>query len=373
MRVLYLYKDYYPILGGIENHIKMLAEGLHARGQEVQVLVTNTSRKTVTETLNDVPVIKTGRQLNISSAPVSLAFYPWLHRLEQDTDIAHAHMPYPPGELGQLLFGRSRRFVVTYHSDIVRQRVLGALYRPFLWQVLRRARLIAAATPVHVQSSPFLRRYAEKCRIIPYGIDLQPFTLEPSRAATVAAWRARFGNRPLLLFVGRLRHYKGIGTLIEAMRQVDGAHAVIVGVGQMEDQWRGLADQAALLDRITFVGELSDDEVIGLYHAASIFVLPSTNRAEMFGIVQLEAMACGLPLICTELGTGTSYVNQHGVTGLVVPPNDPDGLAAAIRQLVANPELRTQMGVAGRRRVEQEFKHEVMLDRVMDFYREALQ
>ncbi len=107
MRILYLYKDYFPILGGIENHIKMLAEGLRARGEDVKVLVTNTGRTTVQETINGVPVVKTGRQVNISSVPVSLGFYPALRRLEQGIDIAHAHMPYPPGELGQLLFGRS--------------------------------------------------------------------------------------------------------------------------------------------------------------------------------------------------------------------------------------------------------------------------
>jgi rhamnosyl/mannosyltransferase len=372
MRVLYLYKDYYPVFGGIENHIKMLAEGLRARGQDVQVLVTNPGRTSVTETINGVPVVKSGRQVNISSAPVSLDFYRQLHRLEQGIDITHAHMPYPPGELGQLLLGHSRRFVVTYHSDIVRQRVLGTLYRPFLWQTLRRARLIAAATPVHVASSPFLRPNAQKCRIIPYGIDRQPFAATPHVISQAAAWRARFDNRPLLLFVGRLRHYKGVDVLIAAMRQIEDAHAVIVGIGQMAETWRAQAGAAGLMDRITFVGELSDEEVLALYHAASIFVLPSTNRAEMFGIVQIEAMACGLPVICTELGTGTSYVNQHGVTGLVVAPNDPEALAEAVRQLIANPALRAAMGKAGRRRVAQEFSREVMLDRTLDFYREAL-
>ncbi|HQY91352.1 glycosyltransferase [Caldilinea sp.] len=373
MRVLYLYKDYYPVLGGVENHIRLLATGLRKLGVDTQVLVTNTAPDSVKEVIDSVPVYKTGRQLNISSAPLSLNFYPALRRLENGIDIAHAHMPYPPGELGQLLLGRSRRFVVTYHSDIVRQRVLGALYRPFLWQVLRRATLIAAATPVHVESSPFLRPHASKCRIIPYGIELQRLESTPQVISQAAAWRARFDNRPLLLFVGRLRHYKGVDVLIEAMRQIEGAHAVIVGIGQMAGIWRGQAEAAGLMDRITFVGELSDDDVVGLYHAADLFVLPSTNRAEMFGIVQLEAMACALPVICTELGTGTSYVNQHGKTGLVVPPNDPAALADAIRQLVANPAMRAAMGAAGRQRVEQEFAREVMLDRTLDFYREALE
>jgi rhamnosyl/mannosyltransferase len=373
MRVLYLYKDYFPVLGGIENHVKMLAEGLRARGHDAQVLVTNTGPQSVAETINGVPVVKTGRQLNISSAPVSLAFYPRLHQLEQGIDIAHAHMPYPPGELGQLLFGRSRRFVATYHSDIVRQRVLGALYRPFLWQTLRRAALIAVSNPVYIQDSPFLRRYAGKCRVIHFGIDLDRYAVTPAVTAAAAAWRARFDHKPLVLFVGRLRHYKGVNVLIEAMTQVRGAHALIVGIGPLEQSWRAQAAAAGVLDRLTFLGETPDEELLALYHAASLFVLPSTNRAETLGIVQLEAMAWRLPLICTELGTGTSYVNQHGVTGLVVPPNDPVALAGAIRQLVDAPELRATLGAAAYARVRQEFTREVMLDRILAFYAEALQ
>ncbi|MBK8051599.1 MAG: glycosyltransferase [Anaerolineales bacterium] len=233
MRVLYLYKDYYPILGGIENHVRLLAEGLHARGVETRVLVTNTENRTIREAIDGVPVVKTARQINISSAPVSLPFFPALRNLERGVDIAHAHMPYPPGELGQLLLGRSRRFVVTYHSDIVRQRVLGALYRPFLWQVLRRADLIAVSNPVYIQDSPFLRRYAAKCRVIHFGIELDRFTTAPEIDAAAAQWRSRFNDAPLLLFVGRLRHYKGVNVLIEAMAALGEtrARALVVGVG----------------------------------------------------------------------------------------------------------------------------------------------
>jgi rhamnosyl/mannosyltransferase len=191
--------------------------------------------------------------------------------------------------------------------------------------------------------------------------------------AAAAAWRARFDHKPLVLFVGRLRHYKGVNVLIEAMTQVRGAHALIVGIGPLEQSWRAQAAAAGVLDRLTFLGETPDEELLALYHAASLFVLPSTNRAETLGIVQLEAMAWRLPLICTELGTGTSYVNQHGVTGLVVPPNDPVALAGAIRQLVDAPELRATLGAAAYARVRQEFTREVMLDRILAFYAEALQ
>lgn len=373
MRILYLYKDYYPVLGGIENHIRTLAEGMRERGVEPQVLVTNTSNRTVQETIGGVPVLKTSRQINVSSAPVSLPFFGAVRRLERDMDIAHAHMPYPPGEMAQLLMGRARRFVVTYHSDIVRQRVLGALYQPFLWQVLRKARLIAVSNPVYIQDSPFLRRYAEKCRVIHFGLDLERFATTPSLEAQAAEWRSRCGNRPLLLFVGRLRHYKGVNVLIEAMRELQDATALIVGIGPMAAELQQQAQALGVTDRVHFLGEQPDPAVQALYHAADVFVLPSTNRAETFGIVQLEAMASGCPVICTELGTGTSYVNQNEVTGLVVPPNDPPALAAAVRRLLADAQLRSRMGSAGRRRAQNEFSIDAMLDRTLDFYREALQ
>lgn len=372
MRVLYLYKDYFPILGGIENHVKLLAEGLRLHGVETEVIVTNTTNRTVDETIGGVPVHKMARQINVSSAPVSLPFFPAVRRLEAGVDIAHLHMPYPPGELAQLLLGRSRRLVATYHSDIVRQRVLGALYRPFLWQVLRRADLIAVSNPVYIQDSPFLRRHVEKCRVIHFGVDLDRFAPSPAVLEEAARWQERYAGRPLIIFVGRLRHYKGIDVLLEAMRQVENAHALIVGIGPMEESWRAQMQSAGVSDRVTFLGEVPDAGVLALYHAASLFVLPSTNRAETLGIVQLEAMACGLPLICTELGTGTSYVNQHGTTGLVVAPNDAPALAAAINTLLASPELRRAMGAAGTRRVHTEFSIDAMLRRTLDFYEEAL-
>jgi len=386
MRILYLYKDYYPILGGIENHIRTLAEGLRQRGVQTHVLVTNTANRTVQEAIGGVPVVKTARQINVSSAPVSLPFFGAVRRLERDMDIAHAHMPYPPGEVAQLLFGRARRFVVSYHSDIVRQRVLGALYRPFLWRVLAQARLIAVGSPVYMQDSPFLRRYADKCRVIHYGLDLRRFAAAPELEAKAAEWRARYAGpagadtagsdgagRPLLLFVGRLRHYKGVNVLIEAMQQLPEAVALIVGIGPLEAEWQAQAQAAGLGERVHFLREQSDPALAALYHAADIFVLPSTNRAETFGIVQVEAMASGRPVICTELGTGTSYVNQHGITGLVAPPNDPAALAAAVRRLLDNPEERRRMGEAGRQRAEGEFSIDAMLDHMLAFYREALQ
>ena len=371
MRVLHIYKDYAPVVGGIENHIGLLAQAQRAQGIDARVLVTNTSAETIETTIHGVPVVKTGRQLNISSAPISLSFYGWLRRLEKGIDITHAHLPYPPGELGHLLLGSSRALVLSYHSDIVRQRVLGTFYSPFLRVLLRRANRISVASPAYIRTSPFLAPVADKCRVLPYGIDLSAFEATPEIRQVAAELRARHAPKPLLLYVGKLRHYKGLNVLIEAMQQID-AHLLVIGSGMLEEEWRGQASALGLDDRISFLGELSDaDKLIALY-ASDLFVLPSTNRAEAFGIVLIEAMACGLPLISTELGTGTSFVNQHEQTGLVVPPGDPDALAAAINRLLGDDELRKRMGAAALARVHAEFSQATMTARMTSLYHEAL-
>lgn len=371
MRVVHLYKDFAPVVGGIENHIRVLAQAQAAQGLDVEVLVTNTGPETVRTTVDGVPVTKTGRQLNISSAPISLGFYPALRRLETGADIAHAHLPYPPGELGHLLWGRSRGLVLSYHSDIVRQRVLGAVYSPFLRLLLRRADRISVASPTYIQTSRFLAPVADKCRVVPYGIDLDAFRATPAVEAAAAALRAHHAPKPLLTYVGKFRHYKGVDVLLTAMRDVD-AHLLIIGSGPLEADLRQQAQACGVQARVTFMGEISDADKLAALYASECFVLPSVNRAEAFGIVLIEAMACGLPLISTELGTGTSFVNQHEVTGLVVPPSDPAALAAAIRRLLADPTRRAEMAAAARVRVAAEFSREVMVQRILDLYHEAL-
>ena len=183
--------------------------------------------------------------------------------------------------------------------------------------------------------------------------------------------RNQYGDLPLLLFIGRLRHYKGVDVLIRAMHDIR-AKLLIIGTGPMQEAWQNLAHAQNLSDKVFFLGDASDKETLAARYAADLFVLPSTNRAEALGIVQLEAMACGMPVVCTELGTGTSYVNRDGVTGLVVPPNDPHALAVAINRLLASPALRAKMGVEGRRRVKGEFSLQEMISATITFYEEAL-
>ena len=371
MKVLLLYKDYFPVLGGIENNIRLLAQGLRAEGVDARVLVTNTGPDTLRQSIDGVPVTKTGRQAHLLSTPISLSYFTELPRQAASAELVHLHAPYPPAELAQLLLGRGKPFVITYHSDIVRQKVSGRLYAPLLRLVLKRAAGIAVSSPAYVESSPFLRRVRQKCRLIHFGIDLGRFEQTAQVQADAQRLRNRFGDRPLLLFIGRLRHYKGVDVLIRAMHKVD-AHLLIIGTGPKLAAWQELARAQGLTDRLTFLGQCTEEETLAARHAAQLFVLPSTNRAEALGIVQLEAMACGLPVVCTELGTGTSYVNRHAETGLVVPPNDAQALADAINRLLADPTLRAQMGAAGRKRVQEAFSLPGMIRKTVSFYQETL-
>jgi glycosyltransferase involved in cell wall biosynthesis len=368
MKVLYVYKDYYPVVGGIENHIRIICQGLLNRYPDIQptVLVTNTVRQTVEQEIEGVRVIKTARLINVSSAPISLSLFTWLRRLE--ADLIHLHFPYPIGELAYLAGSRGRKMVITYHSDIIRQKYLLQVYRPFMLRVLDRASVITVSNPNYIQSSPWLQPRAAKCHVIPHGAQLDRFEPTPEVLHRAAEFKQRYGYVPLILFVGLLRYYKGLSYLIEAMSSVE-AKLLIVGQGPQGAEWQALAQHLELNDKVHFLGRVSDDDLLGLYHACDIFALPSIHRSESWGAVQVEALACGKPVVCTELGTGTSYVNLNEVTGLVVPPMDSPALAHAINHLLVDPAWRQQLGEAGRRRAQQELSADVMLDRLVQMYR----
>lgn len=367
MHILHIYKDYHPVFGGIENHLRWLAEAQADRGHDVTVLVTNPAGlKTSVREEHGVRVIRAARIATVASTPLSLSLPLRLARLHPD--IVHLHFPYPLGEVSQWLLRRGRAAVMTYHSDVVRQEGFLALYGPVLKRVLRRMDRILATSEPYIQSSPWLRPLADKCTVVPLGIDVQRFSQpQPERVASI---RERFPG-PRLLFVGRLRYYKGLDYLIQAMREVD-ATLLIVGTGPEAARLERLCRELGVAHKVHFLGDVSDDHLPAYYQAADIFVLPSSHRSEAFGIVLLEAMAAGTPLITTELGTGTSWVNQDGVTGLVVPPRDASALARAIQRMLADESLRRTMAARAQARARTEFDLPVLVERVLGVYDEVL-
>jgi len=368
MRVVHVYKDYFPVLGGIENHVRLLAEREAARGLDVTVLVTARQGPTQVTHEGGVRVIRAARLATVASTPLSLALGRELGRLE--ADIAHLHFPYPVGEVSQLLCGRARRVVISYHSDVVRQKTLLRFYRPLMHRVLRRADRILVATPNYLATSSTLRQYGTKCTIVPYGIEQGRFSRTHRGDPEVRAIRERFSSGPLILFVGVLRYYKGLRYMLDAMVGLD-ARLAIVGAGPMEASLRAQCAELGLEDKVYFCGAVSDTDLPAYYAAADMFVLPACERSEAFGLVQVEALASGLPIVSTELGTGTSYVNQHAKSGLVVAPRDSDALRVGIAKLLGDEALRKRMAAGARERAKL-FTAERMVSDVLQQYEQVL-
>jgi glycosyltransferase involved in cell wall biosynthesis len=379
MRVTYLNKYWYPHLGGVEYILRDIAEGVAARkGWSCRAIVANEGPETVTDTVGGVEVTRLGRAFAYASTPVALGMYSALKaeaRREDAPDVFNLHFPYPWGETAFQLADprrtdRSRLpLVVTYHSDIVRQRMLGALYAPLLRRLMDRADLVIATSPDMVEHSAVLSRVSEKCRVVPFGLD--PARYKATPAVVERAFELRMPHdRPIVLFVGRLIYYKGADVLLRAMRDVD-ADLVMIGKGPLEADLRREAEVAGIADRVTFLKPVDDDELVAWYHAADVFCLPSVARSEAFGLVQMEAHASGTPVVSTTLTTGVPFVNRDGVTGLTVPPGDSEALAEALSELVADEGLRARMGAAARERVLREFTIDRMVDQTIAVYEEA--
>ncbi len=362
MKILHIYKDYAPVIGGIENYIKTLAEYQVQTGFDVTVLTTSPGGTNTIETINSVRVIKASRFMNISSTPLSISLVKWVYNLE--TDIVHLHFPYPLGEITNLFLGRAEHTVITYHSDIIKQKIILLFIRPLLRKVLKKADLIIATSPQYVETSPFLRMVREKCTIVPLGADISRFS-GPGNVVSQEI-RARYGGSHIILFVGRLRYFKGLKYLIDAMKSVD-AHLLIIGTGPEGDFLKKKVKEYDL-GNVSFLNDIDDNELPHYYRACDVFVLPSSHRSEAFGTVIIEAMASGKPVISTDLGTGTSFVNVHEETGFVVQPGDPGAIAESINKLLKNESLRKEFSVnAGKR--AREFSNEVLNRKIVDLYR----
>ena len=363
LKVVHVGKYYWPVRGGIETYLRDLCACTRGR-VDLTVLVSNDRLRTVEESVEGVRVIRVRRWAQIASTPICPALRRRLRRIE--ADIVHVHLPNPMAEVAWLLARPDAKLVVTFHGDIVRQKLLFRLYRGIGEKFLRRADRIIAGAPQNVEHSPVLSRFRDKCVVIPYGIDPGAFALTPEREKRVAELRARFGPR-VVFFIGRHVYYKGIEHLVRAMTELD-AHAVIGSDGPLTDSLKSLARSLGVERKITFAGRISDDDLPCYYHACDVFCLPSIARSEAFGLVQLEAMACGKPVVNTSLTTGVVYASLDGITGLTVEPANASALAAALGKLFADDALRLRLGAQGLDRVRREFTHDLHVRRILDLY-----
>jgi glycosyltransferase involved in cell wall biosynthesis len=363
LRILHIGKFYPPYLGGMETHLEIVCEGL-SRSCDVSVVVANDSYKTESHRAGSVAVTRVGSLGRLAGTSIS----PGMIRAigSHPAEIVHLHWPNPMAAVAYLASRHTGRLIVTYHSDVVRQRVLAMAFAPVLKMLLDRCDAVIATSQLYLETSEVLRDVQRKCRVIPLG--LQTASYASVDRAEVQRIRARFGSR-LLLSVGRQVYYKGFEYLITAMQHVDGK-VLLVGEGPLRSELESLSKQLGVEDRVVFLGNVHD--LVPYYHAADAFVLPSVTRTEAFGIVQIEAMACGRPVINTALDSGVPFVSLHGETGLTVEPKNVQALASALNRLLSDDRLRAQFGSAARRRVEAQFNADAMTQRTLAVYDEVL-
>lgn len=364
MHVAHVGKYYPPYRGGIEAVVEQLCRGLARRRVRVTALVSNDSRATQVEELDQVRVIRLGRSLNLNSQPFNVRLLSALRELQ--ADVIHFHTPNPLGALTLLGARLESRIVVTHHSDIVRQRIAGVIGGGVHALLYARSDAIVAPTPRHIEYSRVLKPFRNKAHVIHLPIECGPYATAP------ATWDPQlpsaFRDSPLALFVGRLVYYKGVDVLLRALASVPGLGLAVVGTGPLEPQLRQLTDDLGLQPRVAYLGGVSDERLRSLYKCARCLVLPSVAPSEAFGMVQVEAMAAGCAVISTDLRSGVPYVNVHGVTGLVVQPENDAALAGALRQLRDSPEYAAKLGAAGVERAKGDFDVERIVDRHLELY-----
>jgi rhamnosyl/mannosyltransferase len=384
LRVCHLAKFYPPARGGIETHVQTLARTQAELGADVHVVCVNhldrrgrdatwdrfTRTETVEELDGPVRLTRVGKLASLARLDVCPDLVAVWGRLRA-ADVVHVHAPNPTMTLALAVRPPRGPLVITHHSDVVRQRLLGLAFRPVERLVYGRAAVVGSTSPHYPAGSALLRSFADKTRVLPLGIDLRPY-LEPSAAARAHAKRLgnQFGS-PLWLAVGRIVYYKGLQNALCALRDVPG-HMLVIGEGPLQRDLLRQAQAHGVADRVTWRGQVGDDELVGAYHAATALWFPSNSRGEGFGLVQVEAMASGCPVINTAIpDSGVSWVSPHEETGLTVPVNDPGAFAAAARRLLAAPDLRDRFARAGRSRACREFDHRLMAARSLELYRQA--
>jgi rhamnosyl/mannosyltransferase len=374
VKVLHIYRTYFPDPpGGLQEAIRQICLATRERGVETRVF---TLSPTPSPKEIDLPEAIVTRSLSWA-APAScdlggLDALRQFRALAEWADVLHFHFPWPFADVLRLLGGTRKPAVMTYHSDIVRQQLLGVAYAPLMRFMLRSMSAVVATSPAYARSSAALTEIVDSSRLktIPLGmLDYRAEALEVRSRSSILT-RLGVADEPYILALGVLRYYKGLHTLIEAATRTK-AKIVIAGSGPESEALKALAKRLGA-SNVIFSGQVSHEEKVVLLNGCRALVLSSHLRSEAFGMVLVEAAMFSKPLICCEVGSGTSYVNDDGVTGYVVPPEDPERLAAAIEKLNTDTTLAATLGNEARLRYERLFSAPALGDAYVMLYRDVI-
>jgi len=370
-KVLHIYKTYMPFtMGGVEQVIQQLAISTAAVGHTHQVLTLHEGCGVEVIQRPEAEVTGVPWHLHIQSTPLSIDYIKRFRVMASKVDIIHYHHPFPLQDIAQLFSKSDKPSVVTYHSDVIRQKWANKVYSPLLNHFLGAVNVVVASSEQYRQSSTVLQAHRDKTQVIPFGLAEDSYpglssSIENSNLQDV--WREKFPEG-FFLFVGVLRYYKGLNVLIEAAEKT-GLPVVIAGDGPIRKTVEQAADE---IKNVHYLGMVSETDKMALLRVATAFAFPSAQRSEAFGISLLEAAMFGKALISAEIGTGTSFINQHNETGIVIPANDASALADAMNTLWHDESLRQVMGEAARARFLEKFTASEMGQRYAKVYEQLL-
>jgi glycosyltransferase involved in cell wall biosynthesis len=364
MRVLHFYRTSFPdTMGGVEQVINQIARGANKLGVKTDVLSLTPDRVARTIEIDGYLAHRAKLDLQIASTGFSASAFLRFSQLAKKADVINYHFPWPFMDVVHFATRVKKPTVVTYHSDIIRQKHLLKLYRPLKRKFLASMDRIVATSPNYLATSDVLEKFSDKVSVIPIGLDKATYPQPmPDR---LQYWRERLGPK-FFLFVGLIRYYKGLHILVEAAQGTD-YPIVIVGAGPIEQELKAQAAQLGL-SNIHFLGHLPDEDKVALLTLCYGIVFPSHLRAEAFGISLLEGAMYGKPMISSEIGTGTTFINIADETGLVVPPSDPVALRQAMRYLCEHPEEAAEMGRRAEVRYWKHFTAEQMVKSYVELY-----
>ncbi|HLE07133.1 MAG TPA: glycosyltransferase [archaeon] len=371
MKVLHVGKFYWPVRGGIENHMKVLCEGLIKRGVSVRAVVSNKDGKLVREKINGVEVVRLPKIMSVFNQPIFVGLRKEIE--DYGPDLIHIQLPNPLAALK--IMDVKIPIIASYQSDIVGKPPVATQILDFYTkQLLQRSYRILPSSENYAKFSKMLMGFKNKITVVPLSVEIDKF--RPIKKAKIKELRESLGisDEFIILFVGRLIPYKGVNFLLKALPMMSGNYKIIiVGDGPLMRPLKSLARELSADDRVIFFGEADDDTLPILYEMCDIFVLPSHMRSEAFGIVQMEAMVRRKPVVsCNIPGSGVQWVNKNGESGIVVEPENPKDLADAISRLMYSPVLRKKMGSGGRKRVEKYFDSQKMVKDILDIYKQAV-
>ena len=373
IKILHAAKWYNPVVGGIETVAEAITGAVNGE-YDMSILVCSEHKdRELGLTMDGTEIYRAKTPGKLFSMPLSGDYISAFRRMAKDADIIQLHAPFPLSDFALFLSGKGKKAkkAVWWHSDVVKQKKLMYFYKPLMTWMLKRTDKIFVASEAIIAQSKYIGKFKDKIEVIPFGISIENY--ERGEKTPILTEKLNDKNNLKLLFVGRLVSYKGVSVLLDAMAKTNGVELFVIGSGDLENELNAQTEKLGLNDKVHFLGTVETNELKSAFNDCDIFVLPSVTRAECFGLVQLEAMVYGKPVINTSLPTAVPEVSLDEMTGLTVEPGNAEALAEAINRLATDKDFREKCGISARKRCQEQYSLEIMQDRIRSAYKKMLE